>query len=100
MRQMELFEGLEPIQRYLHVWTEAERARAIKSPTPEAQGEVPGDRAQEGQTIAACQRITRLPSVQRRTHQDAACSGLPRSASRPESPGLQEPATIEKWPAS
>lgn len=102
MKQLELFSGLVPVQQYLHVWTEAERAARIKKePGAEAQGEIPENRAQEGQTIAVCQRITQPPSsVQRRTHQDAACSGLPRSASRPESPGLPEPSTIAKWPAS
>lgn len=47
MKQIELFEDLVPIQQYLHVWTEAERAARIKSPTPEAQGEVPASRAEE-----------------------------------------------------
>lgn len=65
MRQLELFEGLEPIRKWLHVWSEAERAARIKKPRAEAQGEVPGDRAQEGQTIAACQRITQPSSASR-----------------------------------
>lgn len=36
MIQMELFEGLEPIQKYLHVWTDAERKKTLSR---EAQGE-------------------------------------------------------------
>lgn len=67
MRQLELFEGLEPIRKWLHVWSEAERAARIKKePRAEAQGEVPGDRVEERQTLgAACQRITQPSSASR-----------------------------------
>lgn len=47
MKQIELFEDLVPIQQYLHIWTEAERAARVKNPTPEAQGESPDDRVEE-----------------------------------------------------
>lgn len=30
MIQMDLFDGLKPVSAYLHVWTDAARARAIK----------------------------------------------------------------------
>lgn len=66
MQQLELFEGLVPVREYLHVWTEAERAARIKKePGAEAQGEIPENRAQEGQTIAVCQRITQPSSASR-----------------------------------
>ena len=35
MEQLDLFDDLVPIQQYLHVWTEAERARQLnKKSTP------------------------------------------------------------------
>ena len=47
MVQMELFEGLVPLQQYLHVWTEAERARAIKKPGCEARAKDRSDPVRE-----------------------------------------------------
>lgn len=46
MTQLELFENepLKPIQRYLHVWTEAQRARAKKNPAPGRLGTVQGEK--------------------------------------------------------
>jgi len=47
MCQLELFEGLVPVQQYLHVWTEAERARAIKKPGTEARAKDRSDPVRE-----------------------------------------------------
>jgi hypothetical protein len=47
MVQMELFEGLVPLQQYLHVWSEAERARAIKKPGCEARAKDRSDPVRE-----------------------------------------------------
>lgn len=57
MKQIELFEDLVPIQQYLHIWTEAERAARVKNPTPEAQGESPASRTEE----RVRQEVTQLP---------------------------------------
>ena len=54
MTQLELFEK----PQYLHVWTEAERARAIKNPAHAARGESPQTRTEEtAADRAVCQRI-------------------------------------------
>ena len=58
MKQLELFEDLVPIQQYLHVWTEAERAARVKKPCAtalETQGESPASRTEE------TGEVTRLP---------------------------------------
>lgn len=52
MEQLELFEdGPQPIQRWLHVWSEAERERRIKNPSTvrpyTCAGENPPERAEE-----------------------------------------------------
>lgn len=59
MKQLELFndDGPQPIQRWLHVWTDAERASRKKCPAPEAQGEDPANRVGGVADEAACQRI-------------------------------------------
>lgn len=59
MKQLELFndDGPQPIQRWLHVWTDAERASRKKCPTPEAQGEDPANRVGGVADEAACQRV-------------------------------------------
>lgn len=59
MIQLDLFEdeGPQPVQRWLYVWTEAERAK--KCPTREAQGECRANPARETADEAVCQRTTR-----------------------------------------
>lgn len=52
MKQLELFEtnSLKPIRKWLHVWSEAERARAIKNPQRDRLGNAvgnPDNRAEE-----------------------------------------------------
>lgn len=102
MKQLALFgDGdLVQIRQYLHVWSETERARRIKTPRDEAQGEGQGNPARE--TTAdnrPASGITRLPSLAR-THQGANRDGSPRLVPQPVSPGRQEPASIAKWPES
>lgn len=51
-------DGLVEIKQWLHVWTEAERARRLnKKPCTEAQGEDLPKQAGGEQTKADCQRI-------------------------------------------
>ena len=65
MQQLELFdeEGPQPIQRWLHVWSEAERERRIKKVLTlgcEPCGlESPPERAEETVENVALERITR-----------------------------------------
>lgn len=64
MTQLELFEedGPQPIQRWLHVWTDAQREMMKKSPTRAGVGVGSGfPEREETADKAACQRIT-LPS--------------------------------------
>lgn len=103
MKQLELF-GLEPIQTYLHVWTDAERARRIKK-APDTFGRTPcgGEPAEAGREKqadeAACQRITRFAPGQRQTHQDEADTGSRQKAPLPESPARLVLSPIGKQPA-
>ena len=64
MTQLELFEedGPQPIQRWLHVWTDAQREMMKKSPTREGVGVGSGfPEREETADKAACQRITLFP---------------------------------------
>lgn len=56
MKQMELDLGLQPIQRWLHVWDDAKRAKE-KALADKAQGEAGKPGRREEADKAACERI-------------------------------------------
>ena len=74
MQQLDLFddEGPQPIQRWLHVWSEADRERRIKNPSTvrpyTCAGENPPERAEERVRQRTCMSLERAPNP----HPDAA----------------------------
>lgn len=78
MEQMELFNDLVPIQKYLHVWTEAERTARIKNPAEDAR-ENPENRGEEDGIQAVCQRITQPSSASHRSG-SGKCQAVSREA--------------------
>lgn len=67
-------------------------------PTPEQRGAQQLVEIQEYLHVWNARERARRLSGQ--THQGAACSGLPRSTSQPESPGRQVRGSTVKWPVS
>lgn len=69
MKQLELFEtnSLKPIRKWLHVWSEAERARAIKNPTTRPPGNAvgnPENRVEENVTREEVMQLSGMSGVE------------------------------------